>query len=72
MNLPFTSGLVIGFAAATLLCVTLAYLWFLRARKRVAALKQDILLRAHANEAYEKAMRTGKTGKVIPSSPHAR
>ena len=68
MNLPFTSGLVIGFAAATLLCVTLAYLWFLRARKRVAALKQDIILRQHANDAYEKAMRTGKTGKVIPST----
>jgi len=67
MNLTFISGLVIGFAAATLLCITLAYLWFIRARRKVAALKQDILLRAHANDAYEKAMRNpSKPHKVIP------
>lgn len=67
MNLTFISGLVLGLITATLLCITLAYLWFIRARRKVAALKQDILLRAHANDAYEKAMRNpSKPHKVIP------
>jgi hypothetical protein len=68
----FFLGLTIGALAATIVCIILAYLWSLHARRKVAALKQDILLRAHANDAYEKALRTGKHEKGIPTTPHAR
>jgi hypothetical protein len=57
MNLTFAFGILLGLTFATVVCIVLAYLWFLRARRKVAVLKRDILLRANANDAYNSAMR---------------
>ena len=41
----FLLGLSTGALFATLVCIILAFLWYIRARTKVAALKQDILRR---------------------------